>query len=222
MKTKKLKQIGNYKYKKHEKKKFGAHSKKKANYRAEKLEMKQLKKKLDKKDQKKKGKESADKPKVELPELSGKKLKNYKIAQKKKAKKEKEKMKKIEKREDAVLNAKDHVEFGEVVHGPPELTSRPRGMEAPVNDQRNGLLLLEKFQTSMDKRKCTNASSSSVFGKRQKLSKERLKELEDERNRVINSYRSMKSKRKPETNIRDGPSEKKYKLHSDFGPADDV
>lgn len=132
MKTKKLKQIGNYKYKKHEKKKFGAHSKKKANYRAEKLEMKQLKKKLDKKDQKKKGKESADKPKVELPELSGKKLKNYKIAQKKKAKKEKEKLKKIEKREDAVLNAKDHVEFGEVVHGPPELTSRPRGMEAPV------------------------------------------------------------------------------------------
>ncbi|XP_066909008.1 coiled-coil domain-containing protein 137 [Halyomorpha halys] len=81
--------------------------------------------------------------------------------------------------EDAIEKKKDIVEFGEVAHHPPQLTRRPRGCvpEKPGNKQ----LLLKSFFSNKDK------------------SMSEIKQLTEEREKVMKAYEAMKLKNRSGT-----------------------
>ena len=72
----------------------------------------------------------------------------------------------------------DKVAFGETVHAPPSFKSLPRGAEKKTSGKFSSLLLLEKLKVPEHK----------VDTKKQ--------EMEDERQRVIDAYRTLKGTHK--------------------------
>ena len=73
----------------------------------------------------------------------------------------------------------DDVHFREVVTAPPKLSSKPRGAQKISREESKGLLLKEKLTGSDD-------------GKPRVLGLKRKRDLEIERDRVIEQYRQLK------------------------------
>ncbi|XP_019641956.1 PREDICTED: coiled-coil domain-containing protein 137-like [Branchiostoma belcheri] len=106
-------------------------------------------------------------------------------------KKEKLKAKRKEKAEEEEEQRRftDHVQFGEVVSQPPELTARPR--KAGKNDKPGKkTLLLNSLLSSKGKTDTTKSSKQSRKRKNKSAAEQRM--LDAERERVIQAYRTAK------------------------------
>ena len=120
-----------------------------------------------------------------------------------KSQKRKEKLRvKKEKRElegvDEFENFKDQVEFGEIAHEPPQLTTRPKAAESTSTSKpgKKDLLLHSLLGKSegpkMDSEK---ASSIDRSGKRKNLPIGERRQLERDQSDVIAAYKRMKAER---------------------------
>ncbi|KAK7111779.1 coiled-coil domain-containing protein 137-like [Littorina saxatilis] len=148
-------------------------------------------------------KREADPLTDEKEEKSSKKKERLKL--KKEAKKQKEKEKK-EDRKDDFHQFKDKVEFGEVVHGPPSLSVRPKHAVKQDKPAVKSLLLYDimKKNTSQNSDqgdkpppKAKMAKSPKAVGKgtkRKLLSPLQQAKMDRERQDAIDLYRQMKKK----------------------------
>ncbi|XP_012255106.2 coiled-coil domain-containing protein 137 [Athalia rosae] len=156
------------------------------------------------------------KPKDEIDELMRLKMKHQNTKKKKKKitepvikltkaqkKKQKLEMKKARKLQDDVDEFKifkEKVEFGDVVHAPPEFTTRPHKADASTTERpgrRN--LLLDSFFKSKNNATENVSSGNTVdrSGKRKDLPVGERRQLEARQKEAISAYRMLKLKNNP-------------------------
>ncbi|KAL8610191.1 hypothetical protein ACOMHN_005964 [Nucella lapillus] len=115
-----------------------------------------------------------------------------------KLKKELKKEKKKEKTEDDFKEFKDEVKFGEVVHGLPSFSARPKHADGSSKPALKSLLLYDVITKSDQSTGPESAHAESVKtakkGKRKILSPAQQKDMEKERQNAIGLYRQMKKK----------------------------
>lgn len=154
----------------------------------EKIEMLRAKHKNIKK--KKKKKNTADAPKMSKSEKRKEKLKL-------------KKQKQLEENVDEFDRFKDRVEFGEIVHEPPQLNVRPKNADA-ISTSKPGKkrLLLHSMLKSGEKLKAVSKESKSISrtGKRKNLPVGERRQLEKQQSDIIVAYRRLKAQRSASAN----------------------
>ncbi|OAD53393.1 hypothetical protein WN48_10271 [Eufriesea mexicana] len=134
---------------------------------------------------KKKKKKDMDKPKMTK-------------AEKKKQKLKLKKQKQMEEKTDDFDSFKDEVQFGEVVHEPPQLKIRPRNANT-ISTSKPGKkeLLLHSMLQKGEKSKANSKKSISInkSGKRKNLPIGERRQLEKQQSDVIAAYRMLKAQR---------------------------
>ena len=98
------------------------------------------------------------------------------------------------------LLPKDKVKFGEVVHAPPQLSAKPRGVEKKSTSKKLALMSLvgaasKEAKSLQEARSQQEARSRRQEGRRQPPiigGLKRQKDIEEERSKVIGHYRFLK------------------------------
>ncbi|KAI4503952.1 hypothetical protein M0802_001355 [Mischocyttarus mexicanus] len=158
-------------------------------------------------------------PKDELDELEKLRANHKNIKKKKKVKegegdtnltksqkrRQKLQVKKEKKKEDLVDNFQifqDEIQFGETVHAPPVLNTKPRKamMGDTVKPGKRNLLLNSLFaKNDSSNNNSTKSITIDRSGKRKNLPVSERRQLEKEQSSVIAAYRQFKSKRSTDT-----------------------